>query len=186
MDADLLLPISVVLVAALVATVTDLRAFRIHNALTLPLMASGLIYHAILGGPPAVLGSCVAAILSSGLLFLFFLMGGVGGGDVKLMAGVGTWLGMPLAFFVFLAASVGAGVYALVLMLACGRARETWVNLKIIWYRLAAVGRHLGAEDRMEAELKRPDRRQRVIPLAAMIAVGIIMTVLWIWLGCPM
>jgi prepilin peptidase CpaA len=185
MDSGNLIPIVVVLVAAVVAAFTDLRAFRIHNALTLPLLVSGLIYHAVLGGPAALLGSFVAAVISSGLLFLFFLMGGVGAGDVKLMAGVGTWLGMPLSLFVFLAASVGAGVYALVQIVAFGQARETWMNLKIIWFRLAAAGRHLTAEDRIEVEIKRPDRRQRVIPLAAMIAVGIIMSVVCSWFGWP-
>jgi prepilin peptidase CpaA len=185
MDSVPVFPVAVVLIAATVASITDLRAFRIHNALTLPLFVSGLIYHTILDGSAGLLGSFLAAVLSSGLLFLFFLMGGVGAGDVKLMAGVGTWLGMPLAFFVFLAASLGAGVYAIVLILAYGRARETWINLKIVWHRVAAAGVRLGAEDRIEAEMGRPDRRQRVIPLAAMIAVGIITTVVWFWCGCP-
>jgi len=117
---------------------------------------------------------------------MFYLMGGVGGGDVKLMAGIGCWLGIPLGPFVFVAASLAAGMYALVLMFAYGRARETCTNLKIIWYRVTAVGRSLGAEDRIEGEINRPDLRQRAIPLAAMIAVGVVATLVWVWFGCPL
>src|SRR5262245_47435106 len=99
------------------------------------------------------------------------------------MAGVGAWLGMPMTLYVFLIASVAAGLYALVLIISFGRLRETWVSLKIIWHRVAAASRYLGAEDRVEAELRRPDRRQRVIPFGVMVMVGIIVTVTCIWLN---
>jgi hypothetical protein len=55
--------------------------------------------------------------------------------------------------------------------LRSGRLRETWVNVKIAWLRLVAIGRYLGAEDRVEAEVKRPGRR-RLVPFAAMMVSG--------------
>jgi prepilin peptidase CpaA len=107
----------------------------------------------------------------------------MGGGDVKLMAALGAWLGVPFTFYVFIASSLAAGVYALGLIVGCGRVRETWINLKIIWHRVAAVGRHLGGEDRIEDEVGRDDRRRRLIPFAAMVAVGLVAALLWSWLG---
>jgi prepilin peptidase CpaA len=107
----------------------------------------------------------------------------MGAGDVKLLAGVGAWLGMPLTFIVFLASALAAGVYAIVLVLVYGRFRETWVNLKIVWHRLAAISRHLGAEDHIEAEVGRSDRRTRLIPFGAMVAVGLIALLVWSWLA---
>jgi hypothetical protein len=47
------------------------------------------------------------------------------------------------------------------------------VNLQIVWHRLAAVGRHLAADDRVESEVSQVDRRHRVIPFAAMMALGL-------------
>jgi Flp pilus assembly protein protease CpaA len=163
-----------VLAASIVAAVTDVRKFKVHNLLTLPLLLSGLIYHGSIGGLSGVGTSLLGALFGFGILFLFYLMGGVGGGDVKLLAAIGAWLGMPLVFYVFLASACAAGVYALGQMLLYGMSRETWVNLQILWLRMKIFGRHLAAEDRVEAELQRPGHRRRVIPFAAMVALGFI------------
>src|SRR5262249_17115680 len=149
----------------------------------LPLLLSGLVYHGMVGGGSAFAGSLLGMLFGFGILFVFYLMGGMGAGDVKLMAAVGAWLGMPLVFYVFLASALVTGVYAIAVVLLCGTLRETCVNLQIIWYRLSAVGRHLAAEDHVEAGVNRADRRRRVIPFAAMVALGIIALLLWSWLG---
>jgi prepilin peptidase CpaA len=183
MTQALSLPVGIVLIASLIAAVTDVWKFKVHNLLTLPLLVSGLVYHGVAGGTAGLAGSAMGVLFGFGSLVLFYAMGGMGAGDVKLMAGVGAWLGMPLTFFVFLASSLAAGVYAVILTVACGRLRETWVNFKILWHRLVAAGRHLGAEDRIEAEVGRDDRRRRLIPFAAMVAVGLVALLAWSWLG---
>jgi prepilin peptidase CpaA len=106
------------------------------------------------------------------------MMGGIGAGDVKLLAGVGAWLGLPLTFYVFIASSLAAGVYAMVLLVTSRRLRETWVNLQIAWYRLKAVGRYLGSDSDVQETLTQSDRRQRLIPFAAMVAIGLVVAVL--------
>jgi prepilin peptidase CpaA len=173
---------AVVLVAALIAAVTDLTRFKVYNLLTLPLLAAGLIYHAWDGGAAGLAMSAAGMLLGAGVLMVFFLMGGMGAGDVKLMAALGAWLGLPAVFYVFVVSALAAGVYSLVLMAVCGSSREIMVNLQIIWHRVAAVGRSLGSEDRVEREVQRSDRRRRVIPFAAMIAIGVVALILMSWL----
>jgi prepilin peptidase CpaA len=175
----------VVLVAVIIAAFTDVRSFKIYNALTLPLLASGLVYHGMVGGSGSLLLSVLGMLFGFFIPFLLFLAGGMGGGDVKLMAGVGAWLGLPMTYYVFVGASLAAGLYALALMVAHKRVGETWVNLKILWYRVVAVGRHLGAEDTVETEVRRDDRRQRLVPFAAMVAVGLVATLVWLLLLTP-
>lgn len=172
------IPVIVVIVAVVIAAFTDMRSYRVHNALTLPLLVSGLIYHGIVGGTAGLVGSAYGAAIGLGLLFLLFLMGGMGGGDVKLMAGIGAWLGWKVTVVVFAIASIAAGIYAFVQMVAYGRFRESWMNFKIIWYRVASVGRYLAAEDKVEDELRRPDRKARVVPFAAMVAIGVFVLVI--------
>jgi prepilin peptidase CpaA len=169
----------VVFVAVAITAVTDLWKFKVYNALTLPLLCSGLVYHGLMGGPPDFTGSFLGALFGFGVLLTFYVMGGMGGGDVKLMAAVGAWLGLPQTFYVFIASSLAAGCYAVFLIFAHGRMTETWLNLRILWYRALAFGRYLGAEDRVEAAVSYADRGSRLIPFAAMVAVGVVVTFAW-------
>jgi prepilin peptidase CpaA len=86
---------------------------------------------------------------------------------------------MPLTFYVFIASSLAAGIYSLLLVVLTGKVGETVVNLHIVWLRLSSIGRYLAADDRVEKEVLRSDRRRRIIPFAAMVAIGIVATLLW-------
>jgi prepilin peptidase CpaA len=173
-------PIVLVLAAALIAATTDVWKFKVYNLLTLPLLASGLIYHAIQGGPPGLAGSIFGAVAGFGLMIVLYTMGGMGAGDVKFVTALGAWLGLPLTLYVLIAGCIAAGVYAAILLVTAVSLRETLLNIQILWLRLACLGRHLGYEDRVEVELNQHDRRRRLIPFSAMIAIGLVATVGWL------
>jgi prepilin peptidase CpaA len=181
--ALVIIPATVVSAGVLVAAVTDLWQFKVHNLLTLPLLLGGLIYHTYVGGLPGLGASFLGASFGFSILLVFYMMGGMGGGDVKLLAAIGAWLGLPLTFLVFIASSLAAGVYALGLIVAHRRFQQTWVNLQILWYRLNAAGRRLSGEDRIEAEVNSGERRKTCIPFAAMMAVGLLGTLAWLFWG---
>jgi len=61
-----------------------------------------------------------------------------------------------------------------------GKVGETLWNLRVLWMRLVCIGRYLGADDQVEKQVRRSDRRQRIIPFAAMVLVGIVGTLLWL------
>jgi prepilin peptidase CpaA len=176
-------PVVVVLVASVVAGLTDIMKFKVYNILTFPLLVSGLVYHALSGGAPGLVGSFLGLALGGGVLLIFYLLGGMGAGDVKFMAGVGAWLGVVLTFYVFLASAIAAGLYALVLIVAFGSVRETFLNLQIIGQRVRMFVRHLGAEEKIESEVRRVDRHRRIIPFAAMMAVGMVGVLVYFWLN---
>jgi prepilin peptidase CpaA len=178
-----MVPVLVVVVATAIAAVTDIWKFRVYNALTIPLLAAGLIYHAWVGGLPGLWASLAGAGFGFGILILFYATGGVGAGDVKLLAAVGAWLGLKLTYYVFIASGLAAGVYAAGLIVYYGKVGETMIKLAIAWHKLTALGRHLLPEERLEDELARTDRRRRLIPFAAMMSFGFIATLLWFWNG---
>jgi prepilin peptidase CpaA len=154
--------------------------------LTLPLLLSGLVYHGVTEGTPGLANGLLGALFGFSALIVFCMMGGIGAGDVKLLAGVGAWLGLPLTFYVFVASSLAVGVYSIILLVTSRRLRETWVNLQIAWYRLKAVGRYLGSDSDVEAAVTQAERRQRLVPFAAMVAVGLIVALLTAaWLTKP-
>jgi len=127
----------VVLAAALiVAAVCDLRRGKVYNWLTYPAVAVGLALGAAAGWAQgdawdgfANHGAGLA--FGFGVLFVAFMMGGMGGGDVKLMAAVGAMLGWPAilhaTFYSFL---VGAAA-GLIAMVWQGRTRETLRRLGV-------------------------------------------------------
>ncbi len=174
-----LIPASIVLAAAMIAAVMDVWKFKVYNALTVPLLLTGLAYHVIAGGMPGLLGSLIGLLSGFAVLFVVYTMGGVGAGDVKLMAAVGAWLGMPLTLYVFAASALASGVYAAALVLLSGSVRETWINLQVVLFRIMALGHHLGADGRLEDEMRRADRRRRLVPFGAMVAVGFAAILAW-------
>jgi prepilin peptidase CpaA len=174
-----LIPASIVLAAAMIAAVMDVLKFKVYNALTVPLLLTGLVYHGIAGGMQGLMGSLIGMLSGFAVLFVVYTMGGVGAGDVKLMAAVGAWLGMPLTLYVFAASALASGIYAVVLILLWGSPGEAWINLQVVLFRIMALGHHLGSDVRLEDELKRADRRRRLVPFGAMVAVGFAAILAW-------
>lgn len=80
------------LVLLFLAAVSDLRTRKIPNWVTLLLIISGLVHSASSVG--SGIGLSVAGLFAAAALPLVqYAIGTMGAGDVKLMAGVGAWLG---------------------------------------------------------------------------------------------
>lgn len=106
--------ISVVLATALVtASVTDLKTQRIYNWLTLPLIFAGFATHTVFGGLEGLKYAAGGFGVGFVVMGVPYFMGVMGAGDVKLMAGIGAWLGLEGALTAFLYTCIAGGIYAL-------------------------------------------------------------------------
>ena len=170
-----LLPMSVAISVGLVAATVDVWTFKVHNVVTLPLLLTGLAYHTFNDGLAGLGFSLAGASLGFAALVVFYAAGGIGAGDVKLMTGIGAWLGTATTLQVILIAGLATGLYALVLLLCAGGVRYMFTNLAILVFRVRAMAIHFSGEERVEEMVKQTDtRRQRLIPFAAMVAIGVI------------
>jgi len=113
MDSVLVITLIMVLV---MAVVTDLRSSRIPNWLTFSAMGFALAEHAWLNGMQGVLFSLAGLGVGLGVFFLIYLAGGVGAGDVKLMAAIGAFVGVYAVLSCAWLAMVVGGVYAIAAM----------------------------------------------------------------------
>jgi Flp pilus assembly protein protease CpaA len=104
--------------ACLVAAITDISAHRIPNVLTLPVLAAGLAWAAWQRGAIGFLEALAAAFLLALPYLLLFVYARGGGGDVKLMAGVGAWAGLGWGLVVLLLVAVSGVVMGLTVALA--------------------------------------------------------------------
>src|SRR5215207_852064 len=92
---------------------TDLRSRRIPNRLTLGILLCGLALRAVEGMGPLTIG-LLGAGLGLAIAVVLFGLGAVGGGDGKLLIGVGAFLGYERYLGALLLIAVLGGLLGLV------------------------------------------------------------------------
>jgi prepilin peptidase CpaA len=104
------------LIVLVTAAITDIRSYKIPNFLTFSGMLCGILYHTVQNGLSGFVFSAGGALVGMSLLIIFYLAGGMGAGDVKLLGSVGAFLGAKAVFMVGLYTAIIGGVYALLLI----------------------------------------------------------------------
>jgi prepilin peptidase CpaA len=153
------------------ACVTDLRARRIPNALTFGSALAALAFHLAVGGIPGLGWALCGWLVGAALFFPIFALGGMGGGDVKLLAALGAWVGPADAVFVGLYGAIAGGVMALAVGFARGYLRTAFTNL----YFLAVSWRVGGVRPVAELTLEtsKSPRLAYALPVFAGLAVTV-------------
>lgn len=82
---------------------TDFKDRIIPNVITIPMAITGLIYHIYLG---EFIHSLLGIILCFTIGLICWLSGGIGGGDCKMMAGIGAWVGIYSSIDILFIASI--------------------------------------------------------------------------------
>src|SRR5919109_2209839 len=122
---------SLALVVACVAVFFDLRERRIPNWLTFGGALVAFILSALLAGPRGF-GLSIGGWALGAVLFLpLFLLGGMGAGDVKLLAALGACVGPVGALWIAIYGSIAGGVIALAVSLWAGYLRSAIANLRM-------------------------------------------------------
>ncbi len=103
-----------------VASISDIRAFRIPNWLTYSALAVGISHFTLVNGYEGFLFSLAGAGAGFALLIGPYLFGGTGAGDVKLLGAIGSFLGAQGVFNVFLFSCLLGGAFALLLLASKG------------------------------------------------------------------
>jgi len=111
--------------ALLIAIIYDIRFHKIPNWVTFSTVIAGLGFQSFSGGLTGLLFSLGGLGTGLGLLVTFYLMGGMGAGDVKLMGAVGAFLGARGVFYAFLATSIIGGLWAIITLAWSGDLKTT-------------------------------------------------------------
>ncbi|HKO18814.1 MAG TPA: A24 family peptidase, partial [Acidobacteriaceae bacterium] len=116
-------------VCACLACVFDIRDRRIPNRLTGPVLFLGIAAHACLSGWKGLADAMVAACLGGLVFLLFHFAGGMGAGDVKLMAATAAVVGSPSLGILLISTGLAGGLLALGMSVARGVLRQTMANV---------------------------------------------------------
>jgi len=142
----------IAILVGLAAMIDDLARRQIANWIPLAALAAGFGWQIGQSGLRGLMYAGIGTVAGFAVFLIFYLLGGMGGGDIKLMAGFGALLG----FHQVLAAALWIGAVGGVLAVAVLAVR--------------AVMRALhGAKAMTEKQVERQDS----IPYAPAIALGV-------------
>ncbi len=113
-------PVWLVTITLIVAAVIDGLKLKVPNWITFPMIISGWIYSATLSpyaGWDGLMYSLVGTAVGLALLLPLYAIGGMGAGDVKLLAGVGAWVWGTTTMYAFAVSAIVGGVIAVLMVI---------------------------------------------------------------------
>lgn len=179
------IPYVVVVVATIIAGITDVVRYKVYNKLTFPLIVSGIVYHSALPGGAGITFALPGAVCGFAILILFYLVGAVGAGDVKLLAGTGAWVGTHDVLVVFIVAGLLTGLYTIILILSTTKWATLVCEISTVFYKGPSLPIGRGGQERVEQIVNQDQqtRRRRLIPFATLFAVAVLILLVSPMLG---
>lgn len=164
---------TVLIVVLIVSLTTDIKARKILNAVTLPTILFSFIFHAISMGFEGFLFSGKGFLVGLGLLLLPYVLGGMGAGDVKLMAAIGALMGTSFVFYSFIYTALIGGIIALALIV---KKRGILNPIKSFFFNVTFYRSNLGS---MLITDKEEKQSSISFPYGVAIVLGTVCNLIW-------
>ncbi len=168
-------PIWLLSVILIVAAIIDGWMLKVPNWLTFPLVFAGWAAGAYGGGLSGLAWSMAGTLVGLGLLLPAYAIGGMGAGDVKLMAGIGAWIGATATFYAFCASSVIGGAIAVAMVLY----RRRWHHHFLQFFKIVDEILVIRNPDALSAIAAQRKSSMLLLPYGIPIALGTIAYFLW-------
>jgi prepilin peptidase CpaA len=150
-------------IVGIAAIVDDLARRQISNWICGSAFGAGLVLQVVEHGWRGATAALAGSAAGAGVFLVFYLLGGMGGGDVKLMAGFGAVLGVKRLLEAALW-TAGCGGLMAVAVIGVSTFREFWRSKNPAGTDLAEAAASPGL---------RPRRATDSIPYAPAIAAGV-------------
>jgi prepilin peptidase CpaA len=168
-------PVWLVSATLVAAAIIDGWKLKVPNWLTFPMIISGWVYSGVCFGWAGLGWSLTGTAVGLCLLLPAYPIGGMGAGDVKLLAGVGAWVGGTATFFAFCVSAIVGGIIALGMIAV----RRKWLHhLR----QFAAIATEIMViRDPSELSSLAADRKtsMTLLPYGIPIAIGSIAYFAW-------
>lgn len=151
---------------ALLGAITDVRNARLPNRLTYTALVAAIILRAALLGWSGLKSGAIGILIAGGLFSVLYVVGAMGGGDMKMMAAIGAWVGSSHIATVLIAIGLAGGVLALVSIVFHKNLVQTVRNTVLLTcYRFIS-----GLQPHPEMNIQAPGSRR--VPFGVAIAMG--------------
>lgn len=114
----------VVSIVLIVAAVIDGWVLKVPNWITFPFIIAGWAFSVAVHGWDGLWWSMAGTAIGLGLLLPSYAIGGMGAGDVKLLAGVGAWVYGTHTFYAFCWSAIIGAILAVAMVLV----RKAWTK----------------------------------------------------------
>jgi prepilin peptidase CpaA len=165
-------------ITLVVAAIVDGMKLKVPNWITYPMILSGWIYSTAFSpywGWEGLWYSLLGTVVGLALLMPAYAIGGMGAGDVKLLAGVGAWMWPSVTFYAFAISALVGGVIALGMIFW----RGNWEKHKSqFWLILNEIVTVKDPEKLAEIAAERKPR-MFLLPYGIPIAIGSIAYFAW-------
>ena len=177
-------PYWVVTLFVIVAAYIDGKELRVPNKLTYPTIIAGWIYSMIaygMAGEGWYVGlgwSLAGTAVGLATLLPAYAIGGMGAGDVKMMAAIGAWVYCETTFYAFCVSAIVGAVLAVIMILS---AKQTTKHANQFMFILNEIMTVRNPETLATIATERKSS-MRLLPYGIPIAIGTVMYFGWMGL----
>ena len=159
----------------IVAAMIDGIQMKVPNWLTFPLIITGWVYSGVFFGWSGLGSSLLGTVVGLGLLLPLYAIGGMGAGDVKLLAGIGAWVWAPVTFYAFCASTIVGAVIAVGMVLW----RRSWGKHRDQFMMILAEVLTIRDPSRLSEMAAQRKPSMLLLPYGIPIAIGTISYFAW-------
>lgn len=168
-------PIWLVTVVLITAAVIDGWKLKVPNWITFPFVLCGWIYSTAYFGWSGLGWSVAGTCVGLALLLPAYAIGGMGAGDVKLLAGVGAWIWGTATFYAFCCSAIIGGVIALLMVFWKHNWREHSSQFLTILNEILIIRK----PDQLSTIAAERKSTMMLLPYGIPIAIGTIAYFIW-------
>ena len=168
-------PIWVVTLTLIVAAVIDGKQLKVPNWITYPMIVAGWAYSMAYFGWPGLGWSLLGTAVGLGLLLPAYAIGGMGAGDVKLMAGIGAWVWTSVTVYSFCVSAILGGVIAVGMVLY----RRVWNKHRDQFFMIVNEIASVRNPDQLATIAADRKPTMMLLPYGIPIAIGTITYFAW-------
>ncbi|HEX4143654.1 MAG TPA: prepilin peptidase [Pirellulales bacterium] len=159
----------------IVAAVIDGLKLKVPNWITFPMILSGWVYSTVAFGWEGLGASLLGTAVGLGLLLPAYAIGGMGAGDVKLLAGVGAWMGTITTIYAFCVSALVGGVIAVAMVLY----RRAWEKHRDQFWTILNEVTTIRDPELLSAIAAERKKSMLLLPYGIPIALGSIAYFFW-------
>ncbi len=168
-------PIWAVTITLIVAAWIDGKQLKVPNWITFPMILCGWAYCSYMGGWSGLGYSLLGTVVGLALLLPAYMIGGMGAGDVKLLAGVGAWVGGTVTFYAFCWSAIIGGMIAVLMVLS----RAAWAKHQQQFFSIINEITTVKNPETLATIAAERKPRMFLLPYGIPIAIGSILYFAW-------